>query len=132
MPDDTTTPVDRADVIAGLAALLAEIIRNAPTETLTAVITGAERHCHTHGLSFPDMLRDALTDAARHLGGTEQLVRTRPGSWEADHIRALTGFADVAPEPDGFTCPRCGRTSHNPNDRAQGYCGACHDWTARS
>lgn len=29
-----------------------------------------------------------------------------------------------------FTCPRCGRTSHNPNDAEQGYCGACHDWTA--
>jgi hypothetical protein len=27
------------------------------------------------------------------------------------------------------TCPRCGRTSHNPTDIAQGYCGACHDWT---
>lgn len=29
----------------------------------------------------------------------------------------------------GFTCPRCGRTSHNPNDIREGYCGNCHDWT---
>lgn len=28
-----------------------------------------------------------------------------------------------------ITCPRCGRTSYNPNDVEQGYCGACHDWT---
>lgn len=28
-----------------------------------------------------------------------------------------------------FTCPRCGRTSHNPNDEREGYCGACHGWT---
>jgi hypothetical protein len=28
-----------------------------------------------------------------------------------------------------FTCPRCGRTSHNPTDAQEGYCGACHDWT---
>jgi ribosomal protein L37E len=28
-----------------------------------------------------------------------------------------------------FTCPRCGRTSHNPTDAVEGYCGACHDWT---
>lgn len=28
-----------------------------------------------------------------------------------------------------FTCPRCGRTSHNPHDLSEGYCGACHDWT---
>lgn len=28
-----------------------------------------------------------------------------------------------------FTCPRCGAVSHNPHDEAEGYCGACHDWT---
>jgi hypothetical protein len=28
-----------------------------------------------------------------------------------------------------FTCPRCGMTSHNPSDVAEGYCGNCHDWT---
>ncbi len=28
-----------------------------------------------------------------------------------------------------FTCPKCGRTSHHPEDAAQGYCGACHEWT---
>jgi hypothetical protein len=31
--------------------------------------------------------------------------------------------------PASFTCPRCGRTSHNPNDAREGYCGACHEWT---
>jgi hypothetical protein len=29
-----------------------------------------------------------------------------------------------------FTCPSCGRTSHNPND-VEGYCGACHGWTGQ-
>lgn len=28
-----------------------------------------------------------------------------------------------------YTCPRCGMTSHNPNDEREGYCGNCHDWT---
>lgn len=28
-----------------------------------------------------------------------------------------------------YVCPRCGRTSHNPNDVREGYCGNCHDWT---
>lgn len=32
-------------------------------------------------------------------------------------------------EPAAFTCPRCERTSYNPNDAVAGYCGACHDWT---
>jgi hypothetical protein len=30
---------------------------------------------------------------------------------------------DVAPPP--FTCPKCGRTSHNPNDAKWCYCGVC-------
>jgi len=25
-----------------------------------------------------------------------------------------------------FTCPRCGRTSHNPHDAAERYCAHCH------
>lgn len=28
-----------------------------------------------------------------------------------------------------FTCPRCSRTSHSPDDERQGYCGACHAFT---
>jgi hypothetical protein len=28
-----------------------------------------------------------------------------------------------------ITCPVCGRVSHHPKDIAEGYCGACHDWT---
>jgi hypothetical protein len=28
-----------------------------------------------------------------------------------------------------FTCPKCGRTSHHPEDEAQGYCGHCHAFT---
>jgi hypothetical protein len=28
-----------------------------------------------------------------------------------------------------FTCPCCGRVSHNENDEREGYCGACCWWT---
>lgn len=28
-----------------------------------------------------------------------------------------------------FRCPLCGRVSQHPTDLAEGYCGACHDWT---
>jgi hypothetical protein len=28
-----------------------------------------------------------------------------------------------------ITCPICSRTSHHPEDVAQGYCGACHAFT---
>lgn len=30
-----------------------------------------------------------------------------------------------------ITCPVCVQTSYNPTDVTQGYCGSCHDWTAR-
>lgn len=29
-------------------------------------------------------------------------------------------------QPASITCPRCGRTSHHPTDRALNYCGHCH------
>lgn len=35
--------------------------------------------------------------------------------------------AKLRPRPT-FTCPDCGRTSHNPNDARERYCGACHTY----
>lgn len=29
-----------------------------------------------------------------------------------------------------FKCPKCGAVSYNKHDLEEGYCGACHDWTA--
>lgn len=31
--------------------------------------------------------------------------------------------------PLPFTCPRCRKTSHHPEDKRYGYCGACHAYT---
>jgi hypothetical protein len=31
-----------------------------------------------------------------------------------------------------YTCPVCGRTSWNPNDARERYCGACHGLTSAS
>lgn len=42
---------------------------------------------------------------------------------------AFDRAARAAQDAPAFTCPRCGRVSHNPHDLAAGYCGACHDWT---
>lgn len=28
-----------------------------------------------------------------------------------------------------FTCPRCGRSSHHPQDLEYGWCGACKEFT---
>lgn len=29
-----------------------------------------------------------------------------------------------------FTCPKCNKTSHHPDDERHGYCANCHDFTA--
>ena len=34
------------------------------------------------------------------------------------------------PTGESITCPKCHRTSYNPHDIAQGYCGFCHTWTS--
>lgn len=31
---------------------------------------------------------------------------------------------------ESITCPECHRTSWNPNDVKEGYCGNCHWWTS--
>lgn len=30
---------------------------------------------------------------------------------------------------EGFTCPDCGRTAHDPHSVAEGYCNTCRWWT---
>lgn len=70
-----------------------------------------ELECAVTGGSFPDDLREVLEALARRLGGSEALVETRPGSWEADHIRALAAGVDWEPatkwpaDDDRPTCP---------------------------
>lgn len=40
--------------------------------------------------------------------------------------------AQAIAEGRAMECPRCERVSTHPDDVAQGYCGACHDWTSGS
>lgn len=42
-----------------------------------------------------------------------------------------THILDKLAEPTTFTCPRCTKTSYNPNDAKYGYCGNCNDYTGR-
>lgn len=60
------------------------------------------------------------------LGFIVDVHETNTGHAVAEYPDAATYLASRST----FTCPRCGRTSHNPNDARVGYCGYCHDWTA--
>lgn len=47
------------------------------------------------------------------------------GRTEADIMQQLE--QQYGPLP--FTCPRCSKTSHHPDDKRYGYCANCHDYT---
>lgn len=61
----------------------------------------------------------------------ELLVRGNPrcGIAPGALMAAINAAITIRPS---FTCPKCEMTSYNPNDIAQGYCGNCHEFTARS
>lgn len=41
----------------------------------------------------------------------------------------LHGYRRRGPLIEGFTCPRCEKTSYHPDDVRNGYCGHCHQFT---
>ena len=99
-------------------------------------MTAANIVCHDHppaDLDAPAWDKDRLL---AHLAGLHGLSLT-VGS-ELHGVPAVRALAAIhaAEHPEdalpSFTCPRCGRTSHNPDDKREGYCGACHDWTAEA
>jgi hypothetical protein len=55
-----------------------------------------------------------------------------PGGWKFVSLtpRMVSEDGVHFREAPSITCPRCGMTSYNENDIAEGYCGNCHDWTA--
>jgi len=93
-----------------------------------------------------DVARGSLTGLPlSHFATAELVARARAAGfinlWDyvAALEAALVAAADLlavtlrelaAEREGGYTCPRCGMTSHNPNDARESYCGHCHDWTA--
>jgi hypothetical protein len=54
-----------------------------------------------------------------------------PAHWMTLSARAAAGDGHAGAElARCFICPRCRAVSHNPNDKREGYCGRCHDFTA--
>lgn len=77
-------------------AELQRAVRAAAAETgggaygvLEVIVSGVLLALSINGDDVADFLAGAITCAARDAGGVEQLLRRRPGSWEAEHVRAL-------------------------------------------
>ena len=45
-------------------------------------------------------------------------------------VCAHVSHAADGSQAQAITCPRCMRTSYNPGDIRNGYCGNCNDWTS--
>jgi hypothetical protein len=56
---------------------------------LVAALAASLRLADRGGPDFAGCLAAALGDLARRHGSAERLVESRPGSWEASHVRAL-------------------------------------------
>jgi hypothetical protein len=67
-----------------------------------------------------------LGDTLEHQHGPRNIDDAFANLPEQDDYRRITNLQ--LPEP--FTCPRCGRTSHNHADRVNGWCGNCQAYTA--
>jgi hypothetical protein len=73
---------------------------------------------------------ESAARAVRYLAWWLPVGRASIGRATEDSIHTLVQFArEQLGMPASFTCPRCSRTSHNPKDVIEGYCGACRGWT---
>ncbi len=61
----------------------------------------------------------------------ETLSEVQNLSEEADVIISVyPGRVQILKQTAAFTCPRCRKTSYNPHDILQHYCGNCHAFAA--
>ena len=99
------------------------------SETASHVLHEFRAGGHPAG-SYVTALMDAFSKA--DLDNFARLSLAYPGyakAWNfAQHVRGGIGhLQNIA--AGTFTCPKCKRTSHHPEDLKHGYCGACHAHT---
>lgn len=83
---------------------------------LAWILVGA----HTHGYDVAEFIGHAAAYAANYLGGTDELLANRPGSWEASHLRELL-VGTVAPDDEMLhTYPLLDEDSAEAEDKPGG------------
>lgn len=103
---------------------------------------GADCHRAARAADLVDGSQVQAVEAAEAGGGLERHRAVLAGAplsvlhdpdWlPADEPQSLAPCPPHPPEPplsaqpESIKCPRCGRTSHNPHDVRERYCGACH------
>lgn len=79
---------------------------------------GLPRQTSAHFAALVDMLLEELPDSPELTVALRKLLEAKDAA-----VRAAIAAS-------GFTCPACGAVSHHPTDKAEGYCGRCHEHTA--
>jgi len=74
-----STPDPIGDAIAALTAAARG----------TRTIGAGTSHAHTEPVDFGEIACHVLTAVAANVGGVEELLAGRPGSWEADYVRQI-------------------------------------------
>jgi hypothetical protein len=64
---------------------------------LVDALAEALDYCARSGWNLPEVLRMALEQLAADRGGSWQLIKHRPGSWEAVHVSALAAGWEWTP-----------------------------------
>lgn len=71
-------------------SLLAETVRSLTAAArLTRLVGTAESSASREPIDWAEFVTQALVGAAANVGGVEQILSGRPGSWEADGVRQL-------------------------------------------
>ena len=83
-------------------------------------------------LPHPDVLdapRDEDGEVCPWPWEPQQRVGWPMGQYHCSYCGSMVIAGVPHPDYQAFTCPRCARTSHHPEDVAKGYCGSCHAFT---
>ncbi len=80
-------------------------------------------HSHWAPMTWPVCVTEGCAVRVDPWDHNTRCSRHRPA--DPDQVDVNAALATIP----RFTCPRCERTSYNPTDIREGYCGACHIFT---
>lgn len=88
----------------------------------TRTIGAGTPYEHTEPVDFGEIACQVLTAVAANVGGVEELLAGRPGSWEADYVRQIV-HSTAGDRPEDLA-PWRTEPDHPESDPARGSCPA--------
>jgi hypothetical protein len=80
-------------------------------------------------VTTPEAAKQGKLDLALRLPGVDlvekEIERARSVHGYGAYVQGMEKALELLGFKKGWTCPKCGRVSHNPNDAANNFCGVC-------